>query len=404
MLQTAIEEQTARTLATALSREEDLRNAYEAALRLAEGLTNPLAWNDLRKAALALKEGRMPPFTAPTSLFPPSRALETELIKKLYGNRPIPDDFNLADEMIKRIRSGGLDLKPAPDSGWYDYQTFALEALAAPDRMPEAKHLALDESYRSELEGLLKALLALTRETHVKQLEMPSVGAAPPPPILVLRVLPQLTLEPLATYYLRRALSYRFVREVLTKAFGTEGMEQMRRLTAAGPVNLSLNTELGVMEALFHGAYLRSCEESGVTPAPNPDLGNPESSNVHKALLSAWLRSFGEDPDLGNDIRTMVPLFYDTARKKIKVWAVLGIATKPLNVSFANRPVVKEIRGPDGKGVNSRKVRVVFDEETHRIGYLVAAEAYVTRLLNRNEFRAHCDRYKTYAAITENLK
>ena len=42
--------------------------------------------------------------------------------------------------------------------------------------MPEAQRLKLDESYRKELVGLFKALLALTRETHIKQLEVPMVG------------------------------------------------------------------------------------------------------------------------------------------------------------------------------------------------------------------------------------
>ena len=33
----------------------------------------------------------------------------------------------------------------------------------------------------------------------------------------------------------------------------------------------------------------------------------------------------------------------------------------------------------------------------------VVAETYVSRLLDRDEFRAHCDRYKTAARILENL-
>jgi hypothetical protein len=38
--------------------------------------------------------------------FPLSRAHETDLIKKLYGNRPIPEGFSLIDEMITRIQGG----------------------------------------------------------------------------------------------------------------------------------------------------------------------------------------------------------------------------------------------------------------------------------------------------------
>ena len=75
-------------------------------------------------------------------------------------------------------------------------------------------------------------------------------------------------MEPLPTYYLRRARSYRFVREVLQQAFGPEALPKLHRLTATGPVNVSLDSELTLMEALFQGAYLRSCEEIGMKPEP----------------------------------------------------------------------------------------------------------------------------------------
>jgi hypothetical protein len=402
MLQTEIKEQAARALAAGLSRDEELLRAYSAALSLSEKLTNPLAWSDLRELASALKEGHTPRFPKHLSLFPPSRAHETELIKKLYGDRPIPEGFNLADEMIKRIRAGTLDLKPTPTSGWYDYQTYALEALVLTDRMPEGKHLALEESYRKELEGLFKALLALTRETHVKQLEMPMAGAAAPSPALYIS--PNVTVEPLATYYLRRAHSYRFVRAVLEQAFGPEGLGQTRRLTAAGPLNLSLSAELRLMEALFYGAYLQSCKEIGMAPERDPRLGNSKGTSAEQALLGAWLASIRKDPDLGQDIRMMVPVFYDMGRKQIKVWAVLGVTTKPLTISYETRPAVVEIRGPDGKVVKPRDVEVEFHREYHRTAYFATAEIYVRRLLNRTEFRQHCDKYKTYKAIVSNLR
>jgi hypothetical protein len=339
------------------------------------------------------------------SLFPPSRAHETDLVIKLYGDRWIQEGFNLADELIKRIRAGSLDLKPTPSSGWYDYQTYPLEALVAADRMPEGKHLVLRESYQKELEGLVKALLALTRETHVKQLELPSAGAMPAwfTPEVNIYISPGLTLEPLATYYLRRARSYRFVREVVEKAFGPGGLEGMCRLTAVGPVNLSLSAELRLMEALFHGAYLQSCAEIGMTPEQDRDLGNPTAPNDSQVLLGAWLASVRRDPDLGKDIRMMVPIFYDVGRRKTKVWAVLGVASKPLLVSYSTPPKVKEIRRSDGKCVDLQEVKVKFRSEYHQIVYFATAEVYVTRLLNRTEFRQHCDRHKTYEAIVSSL-
>ena len=40
----------------------------------------------------------------------------------------------------------------------------------------------------------------------------------------------------------------------------------------------------------------------------------------------------------------------------------------------------------------------------HNLGYLVTAEVYVSRLLNREEFIAHCNRYKTQEAILDKLE
>jgi hypothetical protein len=406
MLQTPLDEQAARPLAMALSRNDDLLKAYVSSLSLMEKLTNPLAGADLRQPALALKGGRTASFQGQVSLFPPSQAQETNLVNRLFGTRPIPAGFNLADEMVKRLRSGELDLKPKPDSGWYDYQTYALEPLAVPERMPEAKRLELSEPYRQELVGLFKALLALTRETHVKQLQMPSATTAAPvvPHREPVRISPDLTVEPLPTYYLRRARSYQFVRQVLQQAFGPEALPKLRRLTAAGPVDLSLASELTLMEALFHGAYLRSCQEIGMKPEPDSHFGNPDDANIHRAVLGAWLRSLPKDPDLGKDIRMMVPVFYDAVRQMTKVWAVLGIATKPLSVAYANPPTVKEIKAPGGKRVQPGEVNVAFVSQDTRLAYIVSAEVYVTRLLNRTEFRQLCDQKKTFKAIIESLK
>lgn len=248
---------------------------------------------------------------------------------------------------------------------------------------------------------MFKALLALTRETHIKQLEIPMVGAAMPrhPPI---RISPDLSVEPLPTYYLRRARSYQFVREVLQQAFGPEALPKLRRLTAAGPVNLSLASELTLMEALFHGAYLRSCEEIGMKP--DPDSGNPRDANRHRAVLGAWLVTLRQDPDLGKDIRMMVPIFYDIKRHQTKVWAVLGVASKPLNVSYTKSPTVKEVKGPGGARVKPGDVDLQFVSQDTKLAYIVSAEIYVNRLLNRTEFRHLCDQKKTFKAIVESFK
>ena len=404
MLQTPLEAPEARPLSMALSRNADLFKAYVASLSLNEKLTNPFASEDLRQAASALKDGHTPSFTGHPSLFPASQSQETNLIKMLYGDKAIPEGFNLADEMVKRLRSGQLNLKPKPNSGWYDYETYALEPLAIPERMPEAQRLHFDETYKQELVGLFKALLALTRETHVKQLEMPTVGAAMRPRTQPIRISPSLTMEPLPTYYLRRARSYEFVREVLGQSFGPEALPKLRRVTAAGPVNLTLDAELTLMEALFHGAYLRSCEEIGMKPEAGSESGSAGEADIHRALLGAWLDSLSKDPDLGKDIRMMVPVFYDIGRGKTRVWAVLGVASKPLSVSYSKTPIVKAIKGPGGERVDPEFLDVEFVSQYTQLAYIVSAEVYVSRLLNRTEFRQLCDQKKTFHAIVDSLK
>ena len=192
----------------------------------------------------------------------------------------------------------------------------------------------------AKLEQLGRALDTKDAEEHIKQLEAPALGAAlgvqtTKEPLCISA---GLTLEPLPTYYLRRARSYCFIHEILDHAFGEQGLEQTQRLRAEGPVNLSLGEELRLMQAIFHGAYLQACGEIGMTPEANSHLGDPGGANGDRALLRTWLASLRKDPDLGKDIRMMIPIFYDLARRKTKVWVVLGIATNPLTMSYVTPP------------------------------------------------------------------
>jgi hypothetical protein len=129
------------------------------------------------------------------------------------------------------------------------------------------------------------------------------------------------------------------------------------------------------MEALFQGAYLRSCDEIGLKPEPG--AVSPNNADLDRALLAAWLESIPKDPDLGKDIRMMVPVFYDINRGKTKVWAVLGVGSKPLNVSYVHPPTVKEIRGPHGARVNPRDAYLEFVNQSTHLTYIVSAEVYV---------------------------
>lgn len=400
LLQSELDPGTADRLARALG-SDDLLARYRAILDLPRHLTNALARADLADAAAALAGGGKAGFAGKPALFPPSRAYETDLIKQMYGDSPVPQGFNLADEMVRRIQAGKLDLTPRTDSGWYDYQTYALEPLVAIDRMPEIAHLELDKGYRDQLVKLFKALLALTRETHIKQLEVPTAGAAMPPPGIRLTLQPQLSQEPLASFYLRRAQSYRFVRKLLAEAFGADGVKTMKRLTASGPVNLSLDRELALMEGLFYGAYLETAHQLGMKAEKHADLGlGPERS---LALYRDWKPA--QDPDVSRDMRMMVPVFYDQQLHKIKVWVVLGVTSRKLDVHYSVAPEVKQVvEQASGKPVDLDSVHLSFPQTSFSIAYPVMAEVYVSRLLDRDELRALCDKYKTQQEILKHLE
>jgi hypothetical protein len=368
LLQQPLDPADAAALRGALDAEPAAKALYGGYLDFVARLTNP--WPS-GVADLRDPRGRC--------FFPPSRSHESELVERLYADRPIPETFSLADEMIKGIREGSIRLDPTDTSGWYDWQTWALEPLVVPERMPEGARLRMDEAYREQLTELFKAILSLTREAHVKQLHHPCPGASlgPQDPRTIVRVSPELTVEPLGTYYERRARGYKFVRSVLP-SLGP--MRLMRRLTPKGAVVRPLDEELDEMATLFEGAAAVAGEEVGLAAATGPQ--------------ASQFREWAKTPDIADDVRMMVPVFFDLGRRKTKVWAILGWATRLLQVSFATEPMARVLKG---------NVDLNFDPAFKWIAYPVFVEAYVTRVLNRDEFRAHCDRYKTRTRILEQL-
>ena len=384
----------------ALHADKQARAAYEAHLALASRLTNPLAYPDLRSQLVALDRGALDVPSEGIYFFPPSRSYETELIKKLYGQRPIPEGFSLVDEMIRRIRGGQLSLRPGDASGWYDYQTWCLEPLVIPETAPEAGHLDFDPSYRKQLLDLFKGILALTRETHAKQVEIPIVGAAARP-ARPIEIAPELSAEPLASYYFRRAESYGFVRSVLEDCLGREALGKVHRIGRDVTLIATLPEELAEMEKLFYGAHATVCRQIGMAPLVSPRIR--ATAEAAMAGFADWTRNIDKDEDLGRDSRMMVPVFYDRGREKTKVWLFLGWSTRTVEVAFQRPPAVKFLSHTAGEEGAGGTPRVQFTSAGYPLVYPVTAEVYVSKILNRDEFRAHCDKYKTRSAILANL-
>lgn len=408
MLQTDLSDQSLERLLKSLREEANCRDTYEAYLRLVYWLTNPSSWQDLREALAATDRNESARSSGKIAFFPPSRSRETDLMIRLFGNRPIPPGFNLADELVKRIRDGRLDLTPTENSGWYDHQLWALEPLVVPERMAEARYMTLNDRYREKLVELFKGAYALTRETHIKQLEEPDVGAAPfdgdrrrPPPKPKFYVVPELSGEPLPTFCLRRAQAYRFVRGVLEETFGATALKKMYRQTPEGPVEKCLDDELTEIEGLFHGAYVTIARQMGMRPDSSILLGTGDAERDAEAFLH-WTANHSLDPDLGRDVRMMVPVFYDVVRKKTKVWAMLGWQWHRLSISFAGRPHV-QVFDEDDNRLERSQYELRFGRNSEEVVTPVTAEFYVDRLLDRDEFRRLLDTYRSRSAVLHHV-
>jgi len=376
LLQDELAVPTARALAAAMREDPQAAAAYAEYLELVARLTNKFGSDvpDLREP-----DGRY--------FLPPSRPHGMDLVGRLYSHRVPPEGFSLIEEMVRRIRSGVLALHPSGGSGWYEWQTWALEPLLAPDKTPEAARLRMNEGYRRQFEDMFKAAMAVPRDSGARPLGLvaPAMATLSPERMTEfqrLRVRPGLTVEPMLTYYQRRADGYDFVRGVLESSFGLDGVRSMRRLTAAGPAEASLDQELLEAASLFRGAAAVSAEELGLARAE-------EAAARH---FRSWAKS--PDPDLAGDIRTMVPVFYDRDRGKTKVWAVLGWSTRTLEADFATAPDARVLQG---------HVRLDLEPETHPIAYPVLAETWVSRVMDGDEFRAHCDQFQTRSEILRHL-
>ena len=208
-------------------------------------------------------------------------------------------------------------------------------------------------------------------------------------------VRPDLGLEPLPTYYLRRADGYRFARGVLDEAFGAGTLSQMARVGPDGRSDIDLDSELAGIERLFRGAYARSRREIGFTLEP----AEAADADAHEHHFASWAARMAGDPDVGRDVRMMVPVFYDMGRRKLKVWVFLGWTTDEVHVNFARAPEVSVFDRSGRPVAQSDDLKVVFGYETHAAVRPVTAEIYIDKRLNRAEFRALCDQYKTRSAI-----
>ncbi len=382
-------------IAKALSTDDSLLNAYKKANAFYARLTNPLKYltvadlvgvdqpNEVILSALQMEREADAPLVA---FLPDSSSREDRLFTRLFADGVLPASTNLMQEFVRRIRSGELDLTPQPNSGWYDYQVFALETMLLPENGEESSKLLLTRTYKKRMLEAFKALVTKRRETHVRQQSNSSVGAAAPPTLQ--NVQPRLRIEPCPSYQLRTARSYSFLLDLLVTTIGEEGLKNIHGLRRGGPQEDHLLAELTSMRDLFYGLYLISVEDIGLRPTFLEDEIVDQDHCYQLAI--EWLARVAEDPDLAADTRVAVSILHDALRNKTRLWVNVGVRLTKLEASFARPPSIKpaEVEG-EWQTVESWKLR-----ETNYlipVDEFVEVEVHGNVALTRDELRELCD-------------
>jgi hypothetical protein len=277
---------------------------------------------------------------AAVHLWPPATSHETELIDSLGGSAVVGTSG--MDQLVSAVRSGAVSLSPRTNSGWYDHQQWALEPLLS---LPESEVLSSSVGYRKRLEDAFRAAVAMRRETHVKSLALPGIGAMAPVGLPV-DVAPDLRIEPLPTHYDRSAGSYDF----LSDAVEVSGPQQQARERYADAAAIA-RADLGI------GDTERDLTET---------LG--------------WLEGWESDPLFSEDVRFMVPIGQGASGDPT-VWAVLGVKTIDVTVAYDRAPSVVSLTEGVALEVHLREAR-------YTLLAPVFAELSVAEVLDREALRA----------------
>jgi len=335
---------------------------------------------------------------ATVALFPPSTSKEVVLFERLFP-LGIPENVDLMRELVRRIRSGQVNLQPGPDSGWYDHQVYALETLLLPEKGEERDKLVLTKAYKKRMLEAFQAMITKRRETHARGGAMSA--SAPMAMERPDKIRPRLRIEPCPSYYLRTARAYAFLATFLEAAVGKDALHALHGLKKEGPRALDLHTELLAMRDLFYGLYLISAEDIGLKAAFAK--GEPVDAARCYQQAGDWVAKAFGDEDLAADTRVAVPIFIDTPRQMTRLWTTLGVRLAKLDARYLRPPQLKPAQGPGDW-------QVVEDWRLDKSDYLIPVDEYAEvelrglKVLTREELRAVCDREKTKEAILEALR
>jgi hypothetical protein len=419
--QTCLSPEAAIAIARSLNRNPNLRTQYQALLLLYSHLTNPasrFSVNDVAEYAdffddpaflieqmlqsnkwEVLKErgaGREPPVPC-IQFLPHSTSKENQLFAKVYNYSSELPEHNVMNQLIKAIRADEIDLTPTENSGWYDYQIYALETLLAPEKGQEGEKLLLTKAYKEKLIEAFKTILTKKRELHVKQVELVvTLGISLGPSYF--RISPDLNLEPMATYYLRTARSYRFIVNVL-ELFLSEASLQEISLKSGEPLQIAAEK----MSKLYYGLYLKVCEDIGMKPAFLADEMSSTQIQEAKEEAAQWLADYAKDLCYEKDVRYIVPVLANLNRTKVRYWMTIGVKVLKVKAEYIKRPliqildlesdrIIQEIPTNKETGlISGTHLQYKFTPEEYYLPVEVFAEATgPAKPLTRDEFRRLC--------------
>jgi len=405
-------------IAVVLESDAELLDRYQQILAVYAGLTNPYAsyspvdllpWveglaslDDVESMNAAFNAGHPDLMTctlARLALLPSSRSKDTEFYNSNWCWTGLPENISFIDAFIEAIRSSEVDLTPDPDSGWYDYQLWALETLLLPERGPENDHLLLTAAYKQKLIDTFKSIITQTRETHVKQLQGGATRTGAPPPEI--EIYPQFPAEPFPTFYLRTARGYRFLDLYLTGVLGTGFLGSTGRLHEDGQRSAeTLSAEIKAVTELMYGLYLVTCDSVGLRPESYLLEDELADIDLESCLTRArsWLGSWKADADVLKDPRVIVPVAADFITGESVYWAVLGVKAIRVYTEF--------VEGYEPEVVDEDYC-IVKDIVPHHYVMLVEHMEEVRFSgppPTREEFRAICDQYYNAEDIVSALE
>jgi hypothetical protein len=396
----------ASALAAAVQKNPTLLADYTRAVRFYSRLTNPpvaltlLDVTETADAGALVAAQLKAHLHAAVAIFPASTSREQRLFDRMFP-LGFPEGADLMQELIRAVQRRNVDLAPQAQSGWYDFQTYALETFLLPGRSEESRKLLLTARYKERMLDAFDALITKRRETHIRQLASADSASVEAPPRLE-ELAPRLRLEPNATYFLRTARAYAFLQVFLEETVGKDFLAQIRGLQEGGTRETNLAVELDAQREMFYGFYLLSLEDIGLSPALMEGELEDDESARRRAL--DWLNNFAADRDLAVDTRVVVPVAVNLLRGTTRLWCTAGVRLARLEVAF-NRQFPPSVRAAGSDG-DWRQ----FDGELNKSTYLIPVDEFLSVEIpslncpTREEFRRMCDEAKTTDKLAELLQ